>query len=127
MDWTELRAATREAVHSVFSQAATYEPPSPPGGYTATYALLHGSQSVNPISITVRLHTNIETFGDLDREGYAQQAEDVNQMVFLSAEVQPARGGKVTLSSGETYQIRMVLPDDGPVEKRCTVARLKTP
>ena len=127
MDWGELRAAVRNTVHSVFARSATYQSPSYPAGHPPTFAMQQGTMAVNPVDITVRLHTNIEVFGDLDREGYAQQAEDVNRMVFLSADITPARGGIVTMEDGSVYQIRHVLPADGPAEIACLVARVRTP
>jgi len=127
MDWGELRAAVRSTVHAVFARVATYQSPAYPAGYPPTFAMQQGTQALNPVDITVRLHTNIEVFGDLDREGYAQQSEDVNRMVFLSEEVVPARGGIVTMDDGSVYQIRHVLPADGPTEIACLVARVRTP
>jgi hypothetical protein len=97
MGWAELRAAARATVHEQFGLPATYT--APDVGAVA-------------LPITVRWHTKTVRHGDLDREGYAQQLEDVNRVLFDRTQVTPARNGVLVLE-GSTYYVDFLLPAEG--------------
>lgn len=99
MGWQETRRAARLAVHRQFAVPATYTAPAP---------------GAVPVDCSVRLHTRIARFGDLDREGYAQVVEDINRVVFLQSEVpSPQRKGVVTITSnGLQFTIDLKVPSD---------------
>lgn len=105
--WHDTRRNSRLAVHARFAVPATYTPPN--GGV--------------PVSCSVRLHTKIARFGDLDREGYAEVVEDVNRVVFLQSEVpEPARKGVVRITAtGVEYTIDIVVPPDDDTIIACEV------
>jgi hypothetical protein len=106
--WSELKAEARTLAHATFGLSGQYLPPS-------------GA----PVTVTVRLHSRVEVFGDLDREGYAQQAEDVSRMVFLLSEVTPVRGARVTLEDGRAFVVHYVLPVVGVVDQGTLVKRVR--
>jgi len=109
MGWAETRAAARLAVHEQFGLPATYT--APDVGAVA-------------LPITVRWHTKSVRHGDLDREGYAQQNEDVNRMLFNRLEVTPVRNGIVVLE-GVAYAVDFVLPNDGTQFVPCDMAKVR--
>lgn len=110
MDWSALKAEARKAVHDAFAVSVQYTPPGVP------------PQAAVPL--TVRLHANIETFGDLDREGYARMVEETNRIVFMSDQSPlPLKGGFVTFEDGTVFQVKSVWPTDGPLEIPCEVVR----
>lgn len=89
MGWQETRAAARDVVHATFGVAATYFPPG-----------ADPEDEGEGTPVTIRHHTATWTGGDLDREGYAQQIEDINRIVMDTEEVTPAYKGKVVLANG---------------------------
>jgi len=103
--WAQTRAAARLEVHRQFGFPATYTAP------TAGSA---------PVSCTVRLHSKIARFGDLDREGYAEVVEDVTKIIFLQSEVAPVRKALVEVS-GKQYTIDLVVPPDDDLIVTCEV------
>lgn len=95
MGWAETRAKARSVVHSTFSLPAVYT--SPDGV---------------PVACMARKHNNMKTFGDLDREGFALNIEDVNQVIFDKLEVAPQRKGVVDFGPGQgRFDIVNILPD----------------
>ena len=87
MNWRDLRAKSRDIVHATFGRPAIYT--SPQGVTTRVVA---------------RLHNELEVFGDLDREGYAERMEEVNQVVFDSTQVIPRKGGTVDFAVDANYE-----------------------
>lgn len=85
MGWRDIKASARNVVHSTFADAALYFAPG----------------SLSGTDVTVRHHTRTEVFGDLDREGYAQQIEDINRIVIDTEEVTAVPKGRVVLPSGD--------------------------
>jgi hypothetical protein len=95
MGWAEIRKKARRTVHSTFSLPAIYT--SPEG-------------VVVPCS--ARKHNDMKVFGDLDREGFALNIEDVNQVIFDKLEVAPKKGGIVDFGVGQgRFEIVNILPD----------------
>ena len=83
-------------VHATFGVAATYYAPGSSVG----------------IPVTVRHHTTTWTGGDLDREGYAEQIEDVNRIVMDTAEVMPIYKGKVVIGNGDVLYLEVAERQD---------------
>lgn len=96
MGWYETRQEARLAVHREFGVPASYQSP------------VSGSL---PVPCTVRFHTRTVNFGDLDREGYARVAEDINRVIFLRSEVEPVRRGVVTIFARE-FTLELAEPSD---------------
>lgn len=102
MGWAETRQRARRTVHATFSLPAVYTPP--------------GIGAV-PVNCMARMHNEAKLFGDLDREGYAQMIEDVNQVIFDALEVEPVKFGVVTFYQDTartvvigTFEINNILP-----------------
>lgn len=96
MNWQEIRASARDVVHSTFGVGATYFPP--------------GSEDGTPV--TVRHHTRTVVGGDLDREGYAEQIEDVNRIVLDTEEVTPAYKGRIEFENGDVLYLEVAERQD---------------
>lgn len=95
MGWKEIRKKARGVVHAQFSLPAVY---TAPDGLTR-------------VTCKARKHNEMKRFGDLDREGFAQVIEDVNQVIFDSIEVTPQKGGVVDFGVGEgAFEIVGILP-----------------
>jgi len=94
--WQEIRAAARDTVHSTFAGAATYYAPG----------------SVVAVPVTVRHHTATVVGGDLDREGYAEQIEDVNRVIMDTTEVTPVYKGKLVMSNGDVLYLEVAERQD---------------
>ena len=117
MGWREIRAKSRDIVHSTFARPAIYTSP----------------QGI-ALNVMARLHNRLEVFGDLDREGFAKRFEEVNQVVFDSLEVTPQRLGVVDFGvtanyevlpeSKEKYSIENVIPPAGDRYIRTEVTQL---
>lgn len=88
MGWNEIRANSRDLVHDMFRRPAVY---TAPDGVTTT-------------NVWVRLHSKMQIFGDLDREGYARMIEEVNHIIFDSTEVVPKKNGVVDFAVDELFQ-----------------------
>lgn len=99
MSWQEVRTAARDLVHEVFAANANYFAPG----------------SAVPVPCNVRRHTRTVLQGDLDREGYAQQFEDVDRIVIDTQEVaSPARRGRVVMANGDEFWLEVLeRVDDG--------------
>ena len=96
MGWAEIRKKARATVHATFALPAVY---TSPDGLTV-------------IPCMARKHNEKKVFGDLDREGFAQIIEDVNQVIFDEIEVTPQRKGTVSFENGtEVFTIVNLLPD----------------
>ena len=105
--WREQRKASRLAVHRQFAYPAVY-------AATATSV---------PIRCTARYHTRIARFGDLDRGGFTEVVEDINQVTFLQSEIAtPVRNATVTFPHlDRAFIIEMVDPPDDDVIVVCKV------
>lgn len=112
MGWSETRQAARLAVHREFGVPASYLAPT---------------DGAEPAACTVRFHTRVARFGDLDREGYAQVVEDVNRVIFLNAEVTTARRGVVTINSRDYVLETQEPSDDGLTSVWNVVPKTLTP
>lgn len=108
-DWLRQKQEAKLAVHRQFAISATYTPPG---------------VGASPVSVQVRHHTRIAQFGDLDREGFAQVVEDVNQIVFQLCQVSPEKRGVVEFEDGRRYRIDTVQPSLDGEYARCDVATL---
>lgn len=96
--WDAIKAKSRRVVHDTFGVAATYAPPGSTAG---------------PLPIKVRHHTREVRLGDLDREGYAETAEDINRLVFWRADIDPVQYGIVIItSSGLRYRLEIRVKQD---------------
>lgn len=95
MGWAETRQRARRTVHSTFSLPAVYTPP--------------GVGAV-AVPCNARMHNEMKEFGDLDREGFALNVEDVNQVIFDGLEVVPEKRGTVSFGVGKVFQIENILP-----------------
>lgn len=96
MNWQEIRANARDAVHATFGVAATYFAPNSSDG----------------VPVTVRHHTRTVVGGDLDREGYGEQVEDVNRIVLDTSEVTPAYKGRVEFENGDVLYLEVAERQD---------------
>lgn len=96
MGWQGIKAAARDIVHVTFGVPAIYYAPG----------------SAVPVPVTVRRHTSTWTGGDLDREGFGEQIEDVNRMVFDTWEITPEYKGKVVLSNGDVLYLEVAERQD---------------
>lgn len=95
MGWAETRKKARRIVHSTFSLPAIYTSKS--GVVTPCMA---------------RMHNEMKEFGDLDREGFVKNMEDVNQVIFDALEVEPEKGATVQFPDYEDalFSIVNILP-----------------
>lgn len=108
MSWADDLAAARVELHTFFGRAASYQAPG----------------AATPIAVSVRVHDKTLIKGDINGFGYGEKALDVPQVVFLAAELaSPVRGSRVTLTTGEVYQIDTVLPQHG-VTIPCDASRI---
>lgn len=95
--WDAIKAVSRKVVHQTFRVDALYTPP--------------GASAALPIK--VRHHTREMRFGDLDREGYAEVAEDINRLVFYREEIDPVQHAIVQIkSSGNKYRLDLRVRQD---------------
>jgi hypothetical protein len=102
MGWAETRQRARRKVHSNFSFPATYFAPG----------------AVEGVPCRVRLHSELQTFGDLDRELFAKVISNINRIVFDTTEiVRPRKDGEVEvfyddarMDSAGRFQIANLLP-----------------
>lgn len=106
MSWATIRAAAKRAVHDTFAREATYTAPA---------------EGATPVPARIRLHTKFLRFGDLDREGYAQVIDDVNQVIVDVGEVTPEMHGLIDFAGIRKYRITNVVPDESSVFWMCEV------
>lgn len=97
MGWQDIKAQARSVVHATFCVPATYYPPGSDDG----------------VAVTVRRHTVTAVGGDLDREGYAEQIEDVNRIVFDTQQATPEYKGKLVLTNGDLLYLEVAERQDG--------------
>ena len=106
MGWAETRKKARRTVHSTFSLSAVYYPPD--GGAA--------------VPCKARKHNSMKAFGDLDREGFALNIEDVNQVIFDGLEVIPQKLGVIDFGVGQgRFEIVNILPDSTDEFRRVEV------
>lgn len=111
MSARDLKSQMRQDVQDDLSEPALYSAPG----------------SVTPIEVNVRLHQGNRFFGDLDREGYGGVVADVPRIIFDAAEVMPKYRGVVQIvATGESFNIDVVRPQDGPVEVVCEVSEVRS-
>lgn len=96
MGWQEIKALAKDVVHATFKVPATYYAPG----------------SSTPIDVTVRHHMRTMVFGDLDREGFGQQIEDINRLILDTDEITPAANGKVVLGNGDELYLEVMERQD---------------
>lgn len=106
MSWATTRAAAKRVVHDTFARDATYTGPDP---------------GDLPVAARIRLHTQFLRFGDLDREGYAQVIDDVNQVIVDTGEVTPKQHGLIDFESIRQYRIAEVIKEEGEPFWTCRV------
>ncbi len=107
MGWREIRAKSRDVVHSTFARPAVYIAPN-------------GAET----PVNARLHGRIELIGDLERDGYAKRLEGVNYAVFDTLEVVPQKGGVVDFGADGKYEIVGFMPSDGSRYTKAEVSPL---
>ena len=95
MGWAEIRKKARRTVHSTFSLSAIY---------TSKAGVVYECKA--------RMHNEMREFGDLDREGFVKNMEDVNHVIFDALEVEPEKGATVQFPDYEdaVFNIVNILP-----------------
>lgn len=106
MNWATIRAAAKRVVHDTFARDATYTAPT---------------VGATPVAARIRLHTQYLRFGDLDREGYAQVIDDVNQVMVDTGEIVPAKHGLINFENIRLYRITEVIKEVGETFWTCRV------
>jgi hypothetical protein len=106
----DMLAEARATLHSHLSLPATYRDP--------------GAGTVE-IPTSARLMRVQPTFGDLDRQGFAQVVEDVNQLVLDTDDVpEPTEKARVNVIGHGVFRIDAVQPADGRF-RTCNVIRVR--
>lgn len=114
-DFASAKGLARRVVHSTFGVPAFYSDP----------------ESGIEDEVTVRFHTKIERFGDLQDRGWAEIVTGLNRLILDKIELQdknilPRRGAKVRLQPRGFEDVVVVLevaePDTGPVTSTWQVA-----
>ena len=116
MNWGDLKRGARDAAHGAFKRFATYTAPAP---------------GATPVNCDVRLYGRVRTFGDNDREGYAQVVDEVEKVQFDLAQIAaPARLGVVKLYSNvertsflAEFTVDTVVPSDDGAYQLAHVTR----
>lgn len=106
MSWATIRAAAKRVVHDTFAREATYTEPE---------------AGAVPVAARIRLHTQFLRFGDLDREGYAQVIDDVNQVMVDTGEITPRQHGLIDFEGIRIYRITEVIKETGETFWTCRV------
>lgn len=117
-DWASIKASSRRTVHETFGVQAFY-----------TDAVV-----TVPVEMRARLHDRTgKPYGGLvDGDGYADLVESVDQIVLIPEDI---NGNSVTLRRngvftfptmfpGQSFQIDLKIPSQGPLEERWQVSRL---
>jgi hypothetical protein len=106
VSWATIRAAAKRVVHDTFAREALYTGPE-----------------VGDLALParIRLHTQFLRFGDLDREGYAQVIDDVNQVMIDVGEVVPKKNGRIDFEGIRIYRITEVVKETGEQFWMCRV------
>jgi hypothetical protein len=94
--WREIKASSRDVVHSTFGVTGVYYPPGSDDG----------------TDVIVRHHTGTVIGGDLDREGYGEQIEDINRIILDTEEVTPAYKGRVEFPNGDVLYLEVAERQD---------------
>lgn len=99
-DWQTERDAVRSIVHDFFKIPCWVSDGIEP-----------------PFETAIRLHTGLKTFGDLDREGFAQMMEDVNQVVVDSInDFTPVRKMQLEFKGKSGSRFFVIETVDAPVD-----------
>ena len=106
MSFQAIRAKARRTVHKTFARDATYTDPG---------------AGASPVAARIRLHTQFLRHGDLDREGYAQVIDDVNQVMIDTGEIRPRTHGVIDFQGVRKYRITEVIKDEGEQFWTCQV------
>ena len=108
--FADFLADARASLHESLSLAAVYRDP--------------GAGTLDVIT-AVRLLRTQPKFGDLDRQGFAQVVEDVNQLVLDTTDVpEPQERARVTVAGQGIFRVDAVLPADGRF-RTCNVVRVR--
>lgn len=114
-NFAELKAQARQGVHDALAVPARY--------YRVNLGM--------PIDITVRWHTKIDRFGDIENIGYSELIEGVNRIILNRPQLDeldliPETGDRVEVSIGGGQYASLVLvsrePYEGPIEEIWVVA-----
>ncbi len=93
----DIRRKAREALHNAMQVPAVYVPPQ--GGAT--------------VAVAVRLHTKFGAVGETDGFPFAAARHEAHpQIIVRASDLDPARGGIFSISTGEAYEVDNVLPED---------------
>lgn len=112
----ELKAQVRQTVHDTLAVPAVYL----------------DDDLVMPAALTVRWHTKIDRFGDLDGGGYPEFIEGIDRVIFnipelVAAGVVLQEGGVLTIAIQDIGDVELVLkvmePKTGPVQEIWQVAK----
>ncbi|MES3001337.1 MAG: hypothetical protein V4787_11655 [Pseudomonadota bacterium] len=107
-EWDSVKLSMRVTVHRQFARTALYR--SSPAAMSST-------------DITARRHTKQMVIGDLDREGYAAVAQDVNAVILDLTEVTPVNGAVITFASDSSqWRIDHIEHSDDGRFVRCPVS-----
>lgn len=109
MSIRDLRARKTKALHAAFAVRVAY--------------LVEGQP--DPTYCDVRVHTNTKALGDMSGFDYqpSERLESVPEIIALTSEVIPSRGGVFSVALGEAYLVETVMPPEGDTVK-CQCARL---
>jgi hypothetical protein len=114
VDFADLKAAARKAVHDQFSVSATYNDSTLP----------------SPVQVRVRWHNRLLQQGDLSPGGYANIIEGVNRIVFSAEQIADlglilrSRGTVQIPDYAATFALATREPTDGPVNVTWNVDRV---
>lgn len=114
-DFAAAKAQSRRVVHDTLGVSAFYK----------------DNTMSAPAPISVRWHSKIDRFGDLDNAGYAEIIEGIHRVIFSrerARELGLRNGGVITINRPEiTFQATLTLeamePYDGPFEEIWTVTK----
>lgn len=73
---------------------------------------VHPSPAIQPIEITVRIHSKMVSHGDLEGGQYAQIHEIEPRIIFMRDQVTVRNQALVVVEPGEIYRVITVLPPD---------------
>ncbi|MEP1254357.1 MAG: hypothetical protein ABJI29_06335 [Alphaproteobacteria bacterium] len=107
MSIRDLRARKTKALHAVFAVPAFYQ----------------ADEQSEPVLCNVRVHLNNKAFGDMAGFDFqpAARLEEVPEIICLSAEVSPTRGGVFSIVAGEAFRVEVPNPPEGLTQKfQCT-------
>lgn len=127
--FAKVKSLVRRTVHKTFGVQAFYQ----------------DSTLISPVTVTARLHINIDRFGDLENQSYGELIQAIDKVIFEASEVRKIpvkRGGTVIFpdfsaglgvalgssldSSGigpTAFVLNIKEPVDGPFREVWTVTR----